>query len=75
MTMPAKHWNDEYKKYEAIEGEKLLLLGKMDLQRVKLMRHFASHVGEILAHLTDILQPQDLDELELYVFGEDGARG
>jgi len=64
----AQYWNDEYTKYAAIDGEQLLLLGAKDLQRVKLMRHFASHVGEILTHLTDILQPKDLDELEHYVF-------
>ena len=35
------------------------------------MRQFASHVGEILTLVTDILQPKTLDELAGYSFDDE----
>jgi internalin A len=64
----ATYWDEQYAQHAAIEGNKLLLLAEKDLERIKLMRRFASHVGDILNVVTDILQPSDLDKLVSYSF-------
>ena len=64
----ADYWKKEYAKFSGKPAEQILGLGMKSLQRVKLMSDFASNVGDILDHLTDTLQPQNLDDLERYAF-------
>jgi len=42
------------------------ILGDKDFQYYKLTKDFSHHVGDILATVTDILQPRSFEEFEKY---------
>jgi internalin A len=71
----AAYWRDESGKLEAVfKGYGFDILGKTDVQKYLLMKDFSHQIGEILATVTDVLQPRDFEELKSYGFS-DGPGG
>jgi internalin A len=71
----AAHWKKESAELEAIVKEHGYdVLGEEDFKRYRLMKEFAHQIGNILATVTDILQPRNFEELEKYGFGEPGSK-
>jgi internalin A len=67
----AGHWRQQCTEIEALLKEHGYdALGPTDAKRYWLMKQFSNHVGEILAIVTDILQPRDFAELEKYGFAD-----
>jgi internalin A len=64
----AEYWNDRYDKIDAIiqkpGGRKIV--SERDYEAFKRMGDFARHTGNILATLTDMVQPRTFQELEQY---------
>jgi internalin A len=71
----AAHWREESGKLESVFNEfGYDILGKTDVQKYLLMKDFSHQIGEILATVTDILQPRDFEQLKSYGFS-DGPGG
>jgi internalin A len=67
----AVYWREECGKIEAIFKEHGFdILGKTDAQKYLLMKEFSNHISEILATVTDILQPRDFEQLIKYGFSD-----
>jgi internalin A len=67
----AVYWREESCKLEAVfKDHGYDILGKTDVQKYLLMKDFSHHIGEILATVTDILQPRDFEELKSYGFSD-----
>jgi internalin A len=65
----AAYWRKESADLEAVVTEYGYdLLGEKDFQRYRLMKEFAYQIGNILATVTDILQPRSFEELKRYGF-------
>ena len=62
----AEYWENEYVNLE----RKLKHLGESDFRKYRCMKSFSHHIGEILATVTDILQPRNFEELEKYGFSD-----
>jgi internalin A len=67
----AAYWRTESGELETIIGQHGYgILGEKDYERYRLMDEFAKQIGNILATVTDILQPRTFEELELYGFAD-----
>ena len=67
----AAFWKEEYDKIDSlVKKHGASVLGEEDLRQFHLMQSFASRVGDILALITDILQPTTLDELVAHGFAD-----
>jgi internalin A len=69
----AVYWKEECRKLEIIvkeHGDDIL--GDRDSQQYRLMKKFSREIGDILASVTDILQPRDFEEFEQYGFLSNG---
>jgi internalin A len=67
----AAYWRDESGELEAIVREQGYdILGEKDYEKYRLMKEFARQIGNILATVTDILQPRTFEELERYGFAD-----
>jgi internalin A len=65
----AAHWRNESAQLESLIKEHgWQILGKKDQERLRLMKQFETQIGDILATVTDILQPRTFEELEQYCF-------
>src|ERR1700730_8844715 len=65
----ASYWRDESGKLEAVfKDYGYDILGKTDVQKYLLMKSFSHQIGEILATVTDILQPKEFEQLVKYGF-------
>jgi internalin A len=62
----AEYWENEYRELEP----RLRHLGESDFRRYRCMKAFYEQIGEILATVTDILQPQDFEQLKAYGFSD-----
>jgi internalin A len=69
----AKHWKEQFTELDALVREHGAdLLGQADFGRYKLMQDFSHRVGDMLALITDTLQPADFEELKKHGFADDG---
>jgi internalin A len=65
----AIYWREECAKLELIFKEHGFdIVGISDAQRYLIMKTFSSQIGNILATVTDILQPRNFEELERFGF-------
>ena len=70
----AAHWRNESEQLETLIKEHgWQILGKKDHERLRLMKQFEYQIGDILATVTDILQPRTFEELKLYGFADPPA--
>ena len=67
----AEYWENEYAKLEP----KLRYLSESDFRRYLCMKEFHNQVGRILSLVTDILQPQDFEQLVKYGLSDAGVGG
>ena len=66
----AVYWQQESEKIRALIQERPEIFGESDFRRYRLMRIFSQEIGEIVATLTDILQPKTFEEFEKYGFAD-----
>jgi hypothetical protein len=67
----AAYWRDETNKLEAMfKDYGFDILGKTDVLKYLQTKKFSREVSEILAIVTDILQPQDFEQLKRYGFSD-----
>jgi TIR domain/Uncharacterized alpha/beta hydrolase domain (DUF2235) len=67
----AAYWRNESAELETIVRQHGYdILGEKDFERYRLMKEFAQQIGNILATVTDILQPRTFEELERYGFAD-----
>ena len=71
-----KYWKDQHDELRAAVDEAGLdVLGEEDLRSYRLMRDFASKVGDILALFANIVQPRSFDDLKAYGFDDPPPTG
>jgi internalin A len=51
------------------------ILGEKDTHQYQLMKRFSRQIGDVLATVTDILQPRNFEDLESYGFLEGPGHG
>ena len=61
----ARHWEREFQDVE----KDIRLLGPADFRLYKAMQDWRNHVGEILAHVSDVLHPSGFEA----IIGDDFA--
>lgn len=70
----AIHWKEEYEALAAsVKQHGPDILGEEDLRQFKLMQEFSGRVSDILALVSDRLQPRSFEELEKHWLGDLGA--
>ena len=75
-TKYAVHWKEECGRLEALvkeHGDEIL--GEKDARQYRLMKRFSRQIGDVLATVTDILQPCNFEDLERYGFLEGPGHG
>ena len=71
QTNYAVFWKEEQKRLETLTNEHGPdVMGEWGFKQFKPMGDFYRHVSDILATMTDIVQPNGLDELKRYAFDD-----
>jgi len=68
----AIHWKTEMENLnELIAEHGIDILGEKDIKQLKLKRDFSHYVGDILASITNRIQPRSFEELVKFGFNAD----